>query len=102
LGVTAHPKTKEHGMSALAPTDLPSTITLVAWDDPVVEAHGFRTRSAYTETVWLSILGPSRTRLYRKVGVLVDLGLEGIEIDLADLAASLGLGEGTGRNSMIS
>jgi hypothetical protein len=98
----AHPDTKEPDMAALALTDLPATITLVAWDDPLVEAHGFGPRSAYLETVWLPCLGPSSTWLYRKLAVLVELGLDGTEIDLADLALGIGLGEGTGRNSMIS
>ena len=89
-------------MAALALTDLPPAITLVAWDDPLVEAHGFGPRSAYTETVWLSVIGPTASWLYRKLAVLVELGLDGIEIDLADLALGIGLGEGTGRNSMIS
>ncbi len=89
-------------MAALALTDLPPTITLVAWDDPLVEAHGFGPHSAYTETVWLSVLGPTASWLYRKVAVLLELGLDGIEIDLADLALGLGLGAGTGRKSMIS
>jgi hypothetical protein len=98
----AHPQTKEHDMAALTLTDLPPAITLVAWDDPLVEAHCFGPRSGYAETVWLPILGPTASWLYRKLAVLVELGLDGIEIDLADLAVSLGLGERTGRNSMLS
>jgi len=54
------------------------------------------------EPVYLPIWGPSASWLYRKVAVLVDLGLGGIAIDLADLALSLGLGARTGRNSMIA
>jgi hypothetical protein len=89
-------------MSALPATDLPSTmITLAAWDDPLVEAHGFGPRSAYVETVYLGVLGPSSTFIYRKLGALVELGLTDVEVDLADLALSLGLGTGTGRQSPV-
>lgn len=81
---------------------LPATITVTAWDDPLVEAHGFAPRHPYIEGVWAGILGPSATLAYRRLGALVELGLADIDIDVVDLSVSLGLGEGTGRNALIT
>jgi hypothetical protein len=81
---------------------LPATLTVTAWDDPLVEAHGFAPRSPYVEGVWGGVLGPSATLCYRRLGALIELGSVDIEIDVVDLAVSLGLGEGTGRQATIT
>ena len=81
---------------------LPATVTITAWDDPLVEAHGFGPRHPYIEGVWAGVLGPSATLAYRRLGALVELGITDIDIDVVDLSVSLGLGEGTGRNALIT
>ena len=87
---------------ATATGALPATITLVGWDDPLVETHGFGPRHPYIEGVWAGILGPSATLAYRRLGPLVELRVDPVDIDVVDLAVSLGLGEGTGRNALIT
>jgi hypothetical protein len=89
-------------MLATPAAALPATITITTWDDPLVEAHGFGPRSPYVEGIWTGVLGPSAVLCYRRLGPLVELGLTDIDIDVVDLAVSLGLGEGTGRNAAIT
>ena len=89
-------------MLATAVAALPTTLTVTAWDDPLVEAHGFGPRSPYVEGVWGGVLGPSATLCYRRLGSLVAATGDAITVDVVDLAVSLGLGEGTGRNAMIT
>jgi hypothetical protein len=89
-------------MLATSSTALPATITLAAWDDPVVEAHGFGPRSPYVEVVYLPLTGPASLVTYRRLGSLVELGLAPLDIDVADLAASVGLGSGTGRSAPMT
>ena len=89
-------------MIATPAVALPATLTVTAWHDPLVEAHGFGPRHPYIEGCWAGILGPSAVLCYRRVGPLVELGLDDIDIDVVDLAVSLGLGEGTGRNAAIT
>jgi hypothetical protein len=50
---------------------------------------------------WTPVLGPTSLLIYRRLGAMAELGLAGATIDLVDLAVSLGVGEGTGRNSVI-
>jgi hypothetical protein len=77
-------------------------VELRAWIDPVVEAHGFGPLSQYVEVCWLPTLGPTSTLAYRRLGCWAEAQPEGSEIDDVDLAVSLGLGEGLGRNSLIA
>ena len=84
-----------------APTETPPTLTVVAFPDPVVERFGHRPGSPYVEFVWLGILGPSTTFAWQRLArqaVAVPCG----NLDVADLSLSLGLGEGLGRNAMMS
>jgi len=71
------------------------------WPDPVVEAHGFAPNSGYVEYCWLPVLGPTATWLYRRLGNLVLVHDDGYDVDLVDLAVSLGLGEGLGRHAPL-
>jgi hypothetical protein len=91
-------------MIATPAAALPASLIVTAWPDPLVEAHGFGPRHPYIEGVWTGILGPSAVLCYRRLGPLVELGLDDIDIDIdvVDLAVSLGLGEGTGRNAAIT
>jgi hypothetical protein len=79
---------------------IPTELEVVPWIDPVVESVGFDPRSPYVETCWLPILGPTATWLYRRLGSWVNESAT--VVDTTDLAVSLGLGEGLGRNSMLA
>jgi hypothetical protein len=85
-----------------APSPQPPKITVRALADPVVDELGFAPTSRYVEVCWLGILGPTATWAYRRLGSLAEVHPEGTSIDLADLALSLGLGQGTGKNSMVA
>ena len=67
-------------------------IHISALEDPVVDLLGHDPRSAYVERFWLPILGPSTMVLLRHLAARLDAEPEGFELDLADTAASLGLG----------
>lgn len=90
------------GHAAPSPVPDPVTLAIVPWDDPVLEARGHDPRSEYVERFWLPILGPSTTWLLRRFARGFEEVPGGFRIDLADTSRALGLGEGTGRNSMIT
>ena len=80
----------------------PVTLAIVPWDDPVFALRGHDPRDHYVERFWLPILGPSTTWLLRRFARGFEEKPGGFRIDLADTSRALGLGEGTGRHSMIS
>jgi hypothetical protein len=80
----------------------PVTLAIVPWDDPVFALRGHDPRDHYVERFWLPILGPSTTWLLRRFARGFDEMPGGFRVDLADTSRALGLGEGTGRHSMIS
>jgi hypothetical protein len=67
------------------------TLMVVPWHDPVVDSVGYDVRSAYVETFWLSVLGPTATWLLRRLVSGFDRYPLGYEVDLAETAGSLGL-----------
>ncbi len=75
------------------------TLTVTAWPDRVVDALGHDPRSAYTETFWLPIIGPSTTLFLRRVANELDRCPEGFDLVIDDVAVALGLGGRSGRNS---
>lgn len=79
----------------------PPRLTVAAWPDPVIEAHGHRPGSPYVEAVWLGVLGPSATWAWQRLARLATVRA-GVTIDSVDLATSLGLGDGLGANAVIS
>ncbi|MHB1535956.1 MAG: hypothetical protein ACYC1D_15370 [Acidimicrobiales bacterium] len=79
----------------------PPRLTVVAWPDAVIEAHGHRPGSPYVEGVWLGVLGPSATWAWQRLARLAT-SRPGVTIDSVDLATSLGLGDSLGANSAIS
>ncbi len=96
----SHPSALEEpgggtGASALAPAKL----WVCAWPDPVIDMLGHDPRSSYVETYWLSILGPSTTWLARRLVTGLEASLDGYQIDLAECARTLGLGDRGGRHS---
>jgi hypothetical protein len=78
------------------PTD---SLTIVPWPDAVIDRLGHDPRSAYVETYWLGILGPSTTWLLRRLAAGLDAAPGGFELDLAETARCLGLGDKGGRGS---
>jgi hypothetical protein len=64
-----------------------------AWHDAVIDRVGYDPRSAYAETFWLPVLGPSTTWLLRHFTIQLERSPEGVELDVEDTARSLGLGE---------
>jgi hypothetical protein len=81
---------------------LPPTLTVVAYDDPALEAHGHHPASAYVDWCWAPIIGPSSLLLYRRLSVLLDAhhSPEPLRVDTLELVASIGLGPGLGRHGM--
>ncbi|MFM9084832.1 MAG: hypothetical protein ACKOQ7_13330 [Actinomycetota bacterium] len=74
-------------------------ITLSRWPDPVVESVGHPVRSEYVERFWLGVLGPTATWLLRRCSDEVLLSGTPVRVDLAVLAASLGLVHHAGRHN---
>jgi len=87
---------------AIAPVVTPERFALRSWVDPAVEARGFPVTSMYTESVLLPILGPSSVLCLRRLGSLAAARPEGTEVDTAQLARDLGLGDGLGHHSQIT
>lgn len=67
------------------------TLRVEPWPDPVVDRIGHPLRSSYVEDYWLGILGPTTTWLLRRLDAALDGHPDGVTIDLATLAGSLGL-----------
>jgi hypothetical protein len=83
-----------------APPVFPAdSLTIRPWPDPVIDVVGIDPRSSYVETFWLSVLGPSTTWLLRRLVNGLEASPAGYELDLADTARQLGLGDKGGRNS---
>lgn len=80
-------------------TPAPETIRIVGWPDPVIDRLGYDPRSLYVETFWLGILGPTCTWLMRRFAAGLDDDPDGFDLDLADTARALGLGDRPGRQS---
>lgn len=66
-------------------------LTVVPWNDPVVEAVGFDVRSTYVELFWLNVLGPTATWTLRRLSTGLDRYPLGYEVDLDETAGMLGL-----------
>ena len=69
------------------------------WLDPVIDELGHDPRSAYVETFWLPVLGPSTTWLLRHLTTRLEESPAGVELDVEETARSLGLGERLGPNA---
>lgn len=79
--------------------DIAPQLTIEPWADALVERHGHDPRSAYAETFWLPILGPSTTWLLRRLATGFDHEPGGYQLHCADLSRELGLGEALSKNS---
>ena len=85
-----------------SPEQLPVEVIVRPWEDPVISALGFGPRSMYIENCWLPVLGPTASWLYRRLGSWAEYNADGVKIDMADLSASLGLGDSLGRHSKLA
>lgn len=75
-------------------------VSVTAWADPVIEAHGHSARSVYVETFWLPYLGPSATWALRRFAAWLE-GVPRLEVELAEFGNELGLGAGIARNAPL-
>ncbi len=87
-----------HRPSAPSPAD-GGRLRIVPWEDPVADPHGVPAGSRYVELYWLGILGPSATWLLRRLSYGLELHDRGFDLDLAETARSLGLGDRMGKNA---
>lgn len=67
---------------------------------PQVRQVGFPLDHAYIEQCWAPVIGPTSVLLLRRLPVLWREGMTA-EVDVADLAQSLGLGNSTGRSGTM-
>ena len=72
---------------------------VVAWVDPVADPHGVHPCSRYVELYWLGVIGPSTTWLLRRLSYGLAVRPVGFDLDLAETARALGLGERMGKNA---
>jgi hypothetical protein len=72
-------------------------LTIRPWIDPLVDDHGHDPRSRYVEQFWLGVLGPTATWFLRRAAGLLDRYPDGVDIDLAHTAASMGLSFAPGK-----
>ena len=76
-------------------------LSITPWIDPLIDALGHDPRSAYVETYWLGVLGPSTTLLMRLLAASFDQFPNGFTIDLPDTARRLGLSASVSRHSPL-
>ncbi len=76
-------------------------LSITPWIDPLIDALGHDPRSAYVETYWLGVLGPSTTLLMRRLAASFDQFPSGFTIDLPDTARRLGLSASVSRHSPL-
>ena len=88
-------------MSRQANLPTPERMQVIALHSPAVEANGHRPGSPYIEHVYVSTLGPSATWLWQRLARVATASPSTV-IDMADLAAGLGLGTTLGPNSAMS
>lgn len=77
-------------------------VRITVWSDPVVDRMGHDPRSRYVERFWLGVIGPSTVLFLRHCAAEFDRTPAGFELDLAEVAATLGLGHKGGRNSPMA
>ncbi len=83
-------------------TALPDQLQIVAWPDPVIDRLGFPPQSGYSEIVILPSLGPASTLAWRRLASMLDQRPHGLDLDVAQFARDIGLGAGTGGDSILS
>jgi hypothetical protein len=77
----------------------PEVLHVTPWTEQVGDTLGFDARSSYVEDFWLGVLGPSTIWLLRRLAAGFEYCPQGFDLDLAETARSLGLGDRSGRHS---
>jgi len=77
-------------------------MTVRPWIDPLVDDRGHDPRSAYVETFWLGVLGPTATWLLRRLASELETQPDGFQFDLAATAASMGMSFKSSRSSAFT
>jgi hypothetical protein len=80
---------------------VPEFVVVSPWTDPVIDSLGHDPRSWYAETFWLPTLGPTSLLLLRHLADRFDGSAEPFSLDVAETAAALGLGTGTGEHAPL-
>jgi hypothetical protein len=80
-------------------TELPDQLAVIAYDDPVIEAHGYRPDHPVILWGWAPLIGPASVLLYLHLGAIVAAATGPVTVDTADLLAGIGVGRGLARNS---
>jgi hypothetical protein len=83
------------------PFPLTSPVRITPWPDAVIDRVGHQPDSTYFEWLWLPRIGPSAAWAYRRLTSGLAGQPEGFTISLEELAHWLGLGRGTGTNSVV-
>ena len=76
-----------------------STVRVMPWHDPLVEANGFAIDDPYVEMFWLPVLGPTATWLARRLVGGLHQAPDGYDCDVAETARALGVSYSIGKNS---
>jgi hypothetical protein len=50
---------RHHADAVCSAPEIPQTLHIVAWTDPVIDTLGHDPRSWYVEQFWLGIIGPT-------------------------------------------
>lgn len=79
-----------------------TTLTIRPWPDAVIDLVGHDPRSAYVETYWVGVLGPTAAWVLRRIATALDAHPDGFVLDLPETARSIGLSENCGRHSPFS
>ena len=89
---TPSPPEPGHTPGLQRDADLPDRFGVMPWLDPEQDENGHDPRSAYVETFWLPVVGPSTTLLLRRLADEFDADPDGFEIEAAVLSREIGLG----------
>lgn len=105
LPTTPQPATPRPTTAAQASSTSPAPLDnfgVVPWLDTRTGETGHDPRSAYVETFWLPLLGPSTTLLIRRLADEFDASPEGFEIDCRAISRDIGLGPRMDRNGAFA
>jgi hypothetical protein len=78
-----------------------TSVDVAPWPDQVIDSLGHDPRSAYAETFWLPVLGPSACWLLRRLVAGLETAPGGFTLEVAHVARALGLGNKGGRNAPL-
>jgi hypothetical protein len=77
----------------------PYLTVITPWADEILDRRGHDPCGPYVETFWLGVIGPSATWVMRRFTAELNARPEGCRIDLALVAATMGLSSVKGHSS---